>query len=176
MTDSDALIEQYRQIHQTKVYGNSSETLTGLIQRQVEGIILVSRVLDYGCGQSRLVDWIARLNAAHAVRYDPAIPEHSTLHSDGVDLVLCTDVMEHIPEDDVSDTLQEIASISINAYFNIALTPASEILPNGENAHCTVRPARWWARQLRAHFRVVRSVNAARKDRASFVTWSKPGE
>ena len=29
-------------------------------------------------------------------------------------------------------------------YANIACYPAVKLLPNGKNAHCTVRPPQWW--------------------------------
>ena len=31
-------------------------------------------------------------------------------------------------------------------YVNVACYPAEKRLPNGENAHCTVRPPEWWAK------------------------------
>ena len=33
-------------------------------------------------------------------------------------------------------------------FANVACYPAMKHLPNGENAHCTVRPADWWQEQL----------------------------
>jgi hypothetical protein len=30
-------------------------------------------------------------------------------------------------------------------FANIASYPAAKILPNGENAHCTIRPVEWWS-------------------------------
>jgi len=35
-------------------------------------------------------------------------------------------------------------------YANIASYPAQKTLPNGENAHCTIRPAEWWLEKIRA--------------------------
>ena len=32
-------------------------------------------------------------------------------------------------------------------FANVACFPARKHLPNGQNAHCTIRPLRWW-RQL----------------------------
>ena len=29
-------------------------------------------------------------------------------------------------------------------FATIALYPAGKTLPNGENAHCTIRPPEWW--------------------------------
>jgi hypothetical protein len=60
-------------------------------------------------------------------------------------LVVCTDVMEHVEEQFVVPTLRYIASLTNKvAFFSIALLPARQILPNGVNAHITVKPIDWW--------------------------------
>ena len=51
---------------------------------------------------------------------------------------------------------------------------APEILPNGENAHCTVRPARWWATRVGAHFDFVRKTRSFTPNSVSLVTWPRP--
>ena len=33
-------------------------------------------------------------------------------------------------------------------FANIACYPANKTLPNGENAHCTVRPVAWWQKVI----------------------------
>ena len=170
--DDAELIEQYRQLHARDIgYGQGSARLLGYIQLQVSHLAGVHTILDYGCGRSPLVDWLAKINDATAFRYDPAIPEYDVLPASKVDLVLNTDVLEHIPETSLDDLLRRIRSLSENAYFHIATAPAKTILPNGDNAHCTVRDGGWWARKLRAHYDVVRPCPVDRKERCSFVTW-----
>ncbi len=59
--------------------------------------------------------------------------------------MICTDVLEHIPEPDISWILSEQFGLATKLVFgNIASFPADKLLPNGENAHCTVRPVAWW--------------------------------
>lgn len=171
MSRKDELIDQYRQIHERKVYGRSSEVMVGYIQRPLDDIPKIRSVLDFGCGQSRLVDWIGAINDAEVYRYDPAIPEFADMPIDKVDLVLCTDVMEHVPEEDVDDILATIRSLSKHAFFNISVREAKEILPNGENAHCTVRPPPWWRQKLLNHFRVARRTRSPDPTAVSFLTW-----
>ncbi len=165
------LIEQYRQIHASKTYGRSSEILIGVVQRHIYDLPPVRTILDFGCGRSRLVDWLAKIHDARAFRYDPAIPEFSQMPTKSADLVLCTDVMEHIPEENLPQIIETIRALSPNVYFNISCRPANEILPNGENAHCTVRPARWWARTLRQSFPELRRTRSLGKDDVSLITW-----
>ncbi len=167
------LIDQYRQIHAKKTYGRSSEILIGVVQRHIYDLPPVRTILDFGCGRSRLVDWLAKIHDAKAYRYDPAIPEFAQMPVDKADLVLCTDVMEHIPQENVEEVIAAIRAISPHAYFNISCRPADEILPNGENAHCTVRPPRWWARTLRETFPEVRRTRSFGKDDVSLITWDK---
>ncbi len=169
---SDHLIDQYRQIHEERPqYGMSSEQQLGFIQRQVVALEGIDSILDFGCGRSRLVDWLAKLNDATAYRYDPAIPEFSTLPVEAADLVLNTDVLEHIPEGAIDDILSRIRVVSERVYFNISCIEARATLPDGSNAHCTVQPADWWQARLKQHFSKVRPVKSYRESTCSFVTW-----
>lgn len=168
-------LEQYARLHRDVVgYGASSEQQLGYIQRVVCELPAIRTILDYGCGQSRLVDWLAKLNDATAYRYDPAIPDYATLPLRQADLVLNTDVLEHIPKDEVDTFIRHISTISSRVYFNISTVPATQTLPNGMNAHCTVQPADWWQERLAKSFRYVRRVKSYRESTCSFVTWKKP--
>lgn len=115
-------------------------------------------LLDYGCGKARLYGAPAKafggapgttlqqhwgLDAI--TLYDPAYPEHDDLPAGTFDGVISTDVLEHIPEEDVPWILDEIFGYAKKfVYLNVACYPAKKILPNGENAHCTIQPQEWW--------------------------------
>lgn len=174
MSRSEDLIAQYREVHKGKIYGQTSELLTGYILRQVAFLPPPKSILDYGCGQARTVDWLAKIFDATAYRYDPGLPDFATLPDVRADLVICTDVMEHIPLEDIDRVLAEIRGVSGNAFFNISCVKAAEILPNGENAHCTVRPARWWANRVGARFDTTRKVRSFNPNSVSLVTWPRP--
>ena len=115
--------------------------------------------------------YVRAINDATVYRYDPAIPEFAEMPVDKVDLVICTDVMEHIPEDDVDALFATIRSLSKHAFFNISVREAKEILPNGENAHCTVQPPPWWRQRLLKQFRIVRRTRSPDPTAVSFLTW-----
>lgn len=168
------LIRQYQQLHAQSLYGDGAARaarLLGSIQLEVERLGPIRTVLDYGCGRSPLVNWLAKLNDATPLRYDPAIPEHATLPEGPIDLIVSTDVLEHIPEDLLDNLLAEISSRSQNAYFHIATALATTVLPNGENAHCTVQKPGWWRSRLERHFATVRELPVDRKHRCAFATW-----
>lgn len=119
-------------------------------------------LLDYGCGKARLYGAPAKAfggapgtslrehwGLERVALYDPAYPEHAELPSGTFDGVISTDVLEHVPEEDVPWVLAEIFGFAERfVYLNVACYPAKKILPNGENAHCTVRPQEWWLERI----------------------------
>lgn len=166
------LVEQYAAIHREGPYGQSSEFLLAQIQRQlVDRRFHPKKILDYGCGQSRLVDWVAKLQDAEAFRYDPAIPRFASLPAGPFDLVINTDVLEHVPDENLDNVLKEIRSLSLNAFFVISTRPAGKLLPNGENAHCTVWPTERWRERLSFHFPALREVSSLKPATCTFLTW-----
>jgi len=62
-------------------------------------------------------------------------------------------------------------------YANVACFPARKRLPSGGNAHCTVKPVRWWEDvivktasrrpQVSYEFRFVESKNGAARERVA---------
>ena len=113
---------------------------------------LSTSILDYGCGRGTLAQALAvRLRdrgtpfAAHDIReYDPGILGKDSLPTPA-DLVVATDVLEHIEPDKVDVTLKFIRSLAKQgAFFIIATVPAREILGDGSNAHRTIQPDDWW--------------------------------
>jgi len=84
------------------------------------------------------------------VCYDPAYEPFSRLPERAFDAVICTDVLEHIPETDVPWILEEQFRYATRFLFaNVACYPAAKELPNGENAHCTIRPPEWWENTIK---------------------------
>lgn len=82
--------------------------------------------------------------------YDPCHVPFSALPEGQFDGVICTDVIEHCPEEDLDWILEEIFAYATKFVFaNIACWPASKRLPNGENAHATIKPVEWWVNEIR---------------------------
>jgi len=83
--------------------------------------------------------------------YDPCYEPYNTLPKGKFDGVICTDVLEHCPEEDIDWVLDGLFSFAEKfVYANIASYPAQKILPNGENAHCTIKPLDWWVDKIDA--------------------------
>jgi 2-polyprenyl-3-methyl-5-hydroxy-6-metoxy-1,4-benzoquinol methylase len=65
------------------------------------------------------------------------------------DLVVCTDVLEHVEEDKIDSVLDHIFRLSAKStYLVISTKPAKTILPDGRNAHLIIRPLDWWMKKI----------------------------
>lgn len=108
-------------------------------------------ILDYGCGKSTLANSLP----FKIKQYDPAIPKYSAL-PEPADLVVCTDVLEHIEPEFLGDVLDHLQSlVKMRGFFVIATRPARKALPDGRNAHLIVEGARWWLNALWDKFNVL---------------------
>ena len=159
----------YREMHQKgeQFTGNPPEnTFPGFsLDAQIYRIkSLIERtdaktILDYGCGKGRqyrpLVikdshgeNWPSVIDfwdVEEIACYDPCYETYSKLPEGAFDGVISTDVLEHCPEQDVPWIVEEIFAYARRFVFaNVACYPARKKLPNGENAHCTIKPVEWW--------------------------------
>lgn len=131
------------------------EAIRSLIERSG-----AHEVLDYGSGKGLQYrpmevrikgspgrwDSIAEFwDVDNVTCYDPCHPPYSRLPQGKFDAVISTDVLEHCPEEDLPWIVDEIFSFATKFVFvTIAGYVAKKRLPNGENAHCTIRPMGWW--------------------------------
>lgn len=160
------LIEQYKKLHASdEQYGTSSFMYIQEICLFIRQLRPKS-ILDYGCGKGYLIDalkYIFRDNIAF-YKYDPSIKEFSSLPVEKVDLIINTDVLEHIPYDKIDSVLQEMSEISQNVVFGLAHYPAATILPNGQNAHCIVEMPKWYKEKLKIYFPNIKILKWRQRD------------
>jgi len=131
-------------------------------------------VLDYGSGEGTLR---MRLTRGHKKRkieglgwtgkvyeYDPAVPRKETARR--ADLVVCTDVLEHVEPKMLFNVLAHIRSLaSRGIYLNIATRKSNKTLPDGRNAHLIIKSLKWWVRTVRkSGMRVANVVETRRKN------------
>ena len=132
----------------------------------------IKSFLDYGCGKSNLTEIFKSKKNIITFKYDPAIEEFSQLDkSIKVDLIANCDVMEHIPEIEIDSVLLDLSKISDNVFFNIYLKEAKTFLPNGENAHCTIKPIHWWKDKIKKKFKYVTIIPTTYKNSVTIITW-----
>mgnify|MGYP003630309668 FL=1 len=123
-------------------------------------------LLDYGCGKAipyskkecksiglkKPVQELCNLDSF--ALYDPAYPKYSKLTKKKYDIVVCTDVMEHIAEQDIDWVLKDILSHSKKAVFlNISCQPALKHFKEGkfkgQNVHVSVFHGTWWSDKVK---------------------------
>jgi len=163
-------IDQYRMLHARGAYGDRSVKKLRFIQPH----LLIRRpksLIDFGCGQSTLADNLNVPSLERVDRYDPAIPRYATPPAGVYDVLVNIDVLEHVPEPQLEPLLRQMRSLCRDALIVIDTVPATQILPNGENAHCTIHPAEWWKEKLQPIFGELHRIHVARSGRAAFITW-----
>lgn len=99
-------------------------------------------ILDYGCGSCTLGRGL--YDEFDIREYDPAIPEKENGRTPS-DLVVNTDVMEHVEPEYIDNALLDIYGLAQKGcFFAIATVGCHEWLPDGTNAHLTVKGGKWW--------------------------------
>ncbi|MBE3144977.1 MAG: glycosyltransferase family 29 protein [Planctomycetes bacterium] len=107
----------------------------------------VKTILDYGCGKGSLVKLLS--NGYEAFGYDPYVDEYSKRPASTVDMVVSTDFFEHVGENEIDAAIADIKSYSPKVQFHaISNRKAAQILPDGTNAHNTVKDSEWWEEKL----------------------------
>jgi hypothetical protein len=169
------LIEQYQLMHAEgdarlgipaalTFAGQSLPPQAGHIKRLIDRTG-AQTILDYGSGKGeqyvrqRVLDPATGIDHPDIQSYwgvkeircfDPAYSPFAELPGGSFDGVICTDVLEHCPEEDIAWILDELFGFARNFVFaNVACFPARKCLPSGGNAHCTVKPQSWWEEQVR---------------------------
>lgn len=147
-TYTDDYAQQQELLHQQRPdYGTSGRNYSDQILQMARKLQTKS-VLDYGCGKATL----SKTLPFPIQNYDPFIREY-TARPTPADIVVCTDVMEHIEENYVDAVLADIRDLTLKmVFFQIATGPAQKTLPDGRNAHITQRPASWWLPGLCHYF------------------------
>lgn len=108
-------------------------------------------ILDYGCGFGTLKQsFIDKGHTEFDIReYDPCIPGKDKKRPEKADLVVSTDVAEHIEPEFLNNYLYEVYNRCTKGLFLVISTVSSkEWLTSEINAHRTVQPAEWWINKL----------------------------
>lgn len=150
MLISPEYVQLNRELHETTTaYGKSSGKF-------VEPIIqLASKydcadILDYGCGKGLLKQGIG----SKVREYDPAMGK---LDKSPADLVVCTDVMEHIEPEFLDEVLDDLMALTKKvAFITVCHREAGKFLSDGRNAHLIIQPPAWWLPKFMDRFNLVK--------------------
>ena len=140
--------------------GKSTLVFAKLIKQIIEKN-KINTMLDYGCGKGFFYKNPIKQNGLNLQNlkkfwninidlYDPCYEENSILNENkNYDLIICIDVLEHIPSADIDWVLKKIITKSKKYVFiNVACYPAIALLPNGENAHININTPEWWHEKI----------------------------
>ena len=160
------LIDSYKKLHEQegKFKGISLIPLVPTLIKIVKDNDCKT-LLDYGCGKAipydkercREVDLRNPIQELCSLEsfdlYDPAYEKYATLPDKKYDIVVCTDVLEHIAEQDIDYVLTEILSRSKKIVFlNISCQPALKHFKEGKfkgkNVHISVFDPSWWGHKI----------------------------
>ena len=167
------LIEAYKHLHEDETKFTGISIIPFVID--LYNIIQYNKcksLLDYGCGKAvgytknfkdidpkkKIPNFNVPLHTYWGIEdlslYDPGTLEYPTLPSKKSDLVLCTDVLEHIPEDDLDWIIREIFSLANTTVFlNVSCQLAKKTFTSGkykgENVHVSVFDHSWWLNKIK---------------------------
>ena len=162
------LKELYREVHENglengtageKIFAGGSLLEHIAVVGQLVKFTGAKSILDYGSGKGALyrekdltlpsgqvISSVKDFWGVEEIRcYDPGVNEYAARPESDYEGLVSTDVLEHIPEEDIDWVLAECFGFASKfLYMNIASYPAVKVLPNGWNAHITIKPPNWW--------------------------------
>lgn len=145
----------YESLHKNKKFfwGKRTFELRSFIEKILK-FYSCETLYDFGCGKGHQYsvhkihhNW----NIKELYLYDIGVPEISKKPENKrkFDAVLSIDVMEHIEESEVSKELSELIERIVKiGFFVIDTKLALKTLPDGRNAHLTVKPCSWWNEKI----------------------------
>ncbi len=151
---SDLISPKYcdlqRELHaRPRGYGGKGDKWAPAVAGLVEQFDAAS-VLDYGAGERNLAKALRTLVRpfVRISEYDPAVPEISQ-RPGFADLVVSTDVLEHIELEKLDTVLEHLRVLARKAVFVVIATrPSNKTMLDGRNAHLIVEQDAWWVERL----------------------------
>lgn len=143
---SDFMLDQNQQLHARPAgYGGSGYKHVASVRMWAQQLGAES-ILDYGCGEGTLRQALIDSQCPCSLfEYDPAIKGKDVVPDVPVDLVVCTDVLEHVEPERLDNVLKHISFLAVKGiFFVIATRLANKELPCGKNTHLIVQQPEWW--------------------------------
>jgi hypothetical protein len=139
-------------------YGLSGQTYAGWVSLLIGQLLKKYNnitLLDYGCGKRTLENTLPPIIGLTVNNYDPCIDEYSEIPKPS-DLVVCTDVLEHVEHDCLENVLNDLKRVTKKALFlSISTRIANKSYSDGQNCHNIVHDYDWWKPKLMKRFFIV---------------------
>lgn len=137
------LEDQYRTMHeQGRFKGRSWSLYLDDLHKSIPDLQELT-ILDFGCGPH---GGLSQRYPENTRPYDPYVEKYNEPPW-GVeyDVIFSSDVLEHVPLRDLNELFRSLKSCNPKHVFLVISTRwAMKNLPDGSNAHITVRPPEWW--------------------------------
>lgn len=153
-------IALYQEYHATERFKNLGQN-TFHADKAVASYPDAASVLDFGCGNGYAVRKMR--DAGHnwfGLEYSQAayekflrepyffVGEASQFEDQQFDMLYSTEVLEHIPEPEVEETIEHLCRVTARYMFlTISLRPSAD----NNRYHCTLRPRAWWEERFCRH-------------------------
>ena len=127
---------------------------------KIKEIIKINKcysLVDFGCGKGFLYKNKFKINDQEyrnlldcwelddVYLYDPGVKEFSVYPVRKFDGLICTDVIEHIPESDVLEFIDNLFKLSNKFIFVVIATiPATKFFDDGNNIHLCLKTQEEW--------------------------------
>jgi SAM-dependent methyltransferase len=123
-------------------------------------------ILDFGCGTA--IHWhkhtlVNKTKSLMTVlgekvqgfyRYDPAVDIYSKKPTTKFDLVVCSDVLEHIPDSELQSFIAEASSyvdVGGTLMFSVSTSASNNSFLSGENMHINIKSPDEWVQLLKKY-------------------------
>ncbi len=129
---------------------------------KIKEIIKINKcdsLIDFGCGKGFLYKNKFTINDQEyhnlldcwkiddVYLYDPGVKEFSVYPVRKFDGLICTDVIEHIPENDVLEFIDNLFRLSNKFIFLVIATiPATKFFDDGNNIHLCLKNKEEWGK------------------------------
>lgn len=145
--------ELLKKMHAEQTFGVMGSKWAPIVER-LAGQIVTTSILDYGAGPGQMAKALPELPIKE---YDIAI-EGKDADPDPADLVVCTDMLEHVEPQCVDAVLDHIRSLTARmALLAIYIGPAEKNLPDGRNAHLIQEPPSWWIEKINRRWAILKA-------------------
>jgi len=116
-------------------------------------------LIDWGCGRGDAYKaphnvwrhWA--ILPGNITLYDPSFKQHEVPPMHNADAVLCSDVLEHIPEAEIDEFVAGLfARADLFVWAAFCNRPAKKKFPGTQiNLHCTLHDMAWWTAKFTEH-------------------------
>lgn len=163
-TISSSYAEHLRKEHAGSKWGSTGWKYSGeLACMCVRSRPYIKTILDFGCGKGTMGVYLKEeFPELKLSEYDPGIPGKDTMPSGQFDMVLTSDVLEHVEPELLDNTLIKLQALTKYVLFNdIACSPTYKLMGEGphvgEDLHLIIEEPEWW----RARFKKVLKLHEA---------------